>query len=40
MAICFDGTAFGTEEMSDEVPTIVSSLTTLKKTELDTEIPF
>ena len=31
MAICFDGTAFGTEEMSDELPTIVSSLTTAGK---------
>ena len=40
MAICFDGTAFGTEEMSDEVPTITTSLATLQKTELDAEIPF
>lgn len=41
MAICFDGTAFGTEEMSDELPTIVSSLTTADKPRPEEiDIPF
>jgi len=39
MALCFDGTAFGTEEMSDEVPTIVTSLTATSKNPMEV-IPF
>lgn len=38
MALCFDGTAFGTEEMSDEIPSVVTSLTAIKNPEV--EIPF
>jgi hypothetical protein len=38
MALCFDGTAFGTEEMSDRVPALVSSLAATKAPEI--EIPF
>jgi len=41
MALCFDGTAFGTEEMSDEIPSIVTPLTNVKKIlESDIDIPF
>jgi len=39
MALCFDGTAFGTEEMSDVVPEISTSLTTATKAP-EIEIPF
>jgi len=41
MALCFDGTAFGTEEMSDEVPTIQTFLTSTPRVQVtDEEIPF
>lgn len=40
MALCFDGTAFGTEEMSDEVPSVVTSLTTNAKHVEEIDIPF
>jgi DNA repair protein RadD len=41
MALCFDGTAFGTEEMSDEVPSIVTDHPIItKKHQEDMDIPF
>jgi len=44
MALCFDGTAFGMEEMSDRVPTIVTqnsdSRPTRPQRHGDMDIPF
>jgi DNA repair protein RadD len=40
MALCFDGTAFGTEEMSDEVPSVVTSMATHTKHTEEVDIPF
>ena len=44
MALCFDGTAFGTEEMSDVVPTVQTQLAEgsipATTTSLDADIPF
>lgn len=42
MAVCFDGTAFGTEEMSDEVPSLGSPPigTTAAEKYPDVDIPF
>jgi hypothetical protein len=40
MALCFDGTAFGTEEMSDEVPTVVTALAKDPKHFEEVDIPF
>jgi DNA repair protein RadD len=42
MALCFDGTAFGTEEMSDRVPTIVTQTSDSRpaRPQRDIDIPF